>query len=173
MATGWLVENDVVVTAGHCAFDHSHGLGRLVKVKAYVGYEGKARLGSEDPDISQTVESRWGTAVVTTKGWMESEQRQSSDISVIKLEEPFKHVDKAVLFKGRTTPVGGGNVNLGVVGYPGDIIDDQERGAKMYEMFATTNYDLTGAYKNMLQYKIDTNGGKGVLLSSDWKSVQG
>lgn len=38
MATGWLVRPDIIVTAGHCAYDWGSGkLGRAVRVKAYIG----------------------------------------------------------------------------------------------------------------------------------------
>lgn len=46
------------------------------------------------------------------------------------------------------------------MGYPGDIMDDTERGARMYEMFSSTTYNLANSDKHMLQYKVDTYGGK-------------
>jgi hypothetical protein len=56
----WLVApGDIVVTAGHCAYDYSRNFGRLIKVKAYVGYTGKDSIGSDK------VAFRYGTAVAT------------------------------------------------------------------------------------------------------------
>jgi hypothetical protein len=46
----------VVVTAGHCAYDYSRGLGRLIQAKAYVGY------GTDSVAFS------YGAAVATTDG---------------------------------------------------------------------------------------------------------
>lgn len=46
------------------------------------------------------------------------------------------------------------------MGYPGDIMEDGERGARMYEMFTSTTYNLETSDQHMLQYKIDTYGGK-------------
>ncbi|KAI5863268.1 extracellular metalloprotease [Durotheca rogersii] len=153
IATGWLVKGDIVVTAGHCAFDHSHGLGRLIKVKAYVGYNGREKVNSEG------VEFRHGVAVATTEKWFNSESGHGpADVSFIKLSAPFTTVGK--FFTWKQTPISQKGANLGVVGYPGDIANDKgERGAMMYKMFKKTDYELHGSYMNMLQYKIDTNGG--------------
>ncbi len=47
MGTGWLINNDTIVTAGHCVYDWSHQLGQLTHVKAYIGYHGKESI--KDP----------------------------------------------------------------------------------------------------------------------------
>ena len=36
IGTGWLLKNDVFVTAGRCTWDWSYSYGRAVEVKAYV-----------------------------------------------------------------------------------------------------------------------------------------
>ncbi|KAK3370999.1 ATP synthase F1 [Lasiosphaeria ovina] len=149
IASGFLIADDIVVTAGHCAFDYSHGLRRLVKVRAYVGYKGH-------DDLSDT-EARWGTAVATTVKWCAGIGDEPADVAFIKLEKPFETVKNK--FTCTQTPVSKENADLGVVGYPGDIMDGGERGARMYEMFAATTYNLTTSDHNMLQYKIDTYGG--------------
>lgn len=149
IATGWLVAPDLVVTAGHCAFDHSHGLGRLVKAKAYIGYKGYKNHSNR--------EDRWGTAVATTVKWLEGVGDEPSDLSVIKLSSPFTTVSK--FFQWKQTPISKNAAELGIVGYPGDIMNNGERGARMYEMFASTTYNLADSDRNMLQYKLDTYGG--------------
>ncbi len=45
MGTGWLIRNDILVTAGHCAYDHTNDYGPVQEVKAYIGFEGKASVG--------------------------------------------------------------------------------------------------------------------------------
>ncbi|KAI0441904.1 ATP synthase F1 [Xylaria telfairii] len=150
VATGWLVAPDIVVTAGHCAFDWSHGLGRLTKVKAYIGYKGHA-------DLSGT-EAQWGTAVATTVPWCSGIGNEPSDISIIKLSSPF-NIATSNLFRWTQTPVSQDGADLGVVGYPADIMENGERGARMYEMFTSTTYNLANSEQHMLQYKIDTYGG--------------
>ncbi|RSM18264.1 hypothetical protein CDV31_002990 [Fusarium ambrosium] len=153
MATGWLVSEDVVVTAGHCAYDYSHGLGRLVKVKTYVGYRGHATVF--DPE---RVEHQCGTAVATTSGWINTiGGDEASDISLIKLSAPFKTVNK--FFSWTQTPISQSAADLGVVGYPGDIMNDGERGARMYEMFRKTDFNVESSDLHMLEYRIDTYGG--------------
>ena len=49
-----------------------------------------------------------------------------------------------------------------MVGYPGDLTDavSREKGAFMYEMFLQTEFDLAEQEDTMLQYQIDTFGGK-------------
>ncbi|KAI1345950.1 extracellular metalloprotease [Xylaria sp. FL0043] len=155
MATGWLVSEDVVVTAGHCVYNYSHNLGELVKVKAYVGYNGKESISKSD------VAFRRGIAVATTEGWMTTAYGdERRDVSFIKLESPFKKNEVAKYYVWDQTPISNPAAELGVVGYPGDIINNQgERGAAMYKMFKTTQYDLESAHNNMLQYRIDTYGG--------------
>ncbi|KAF5703978.1 peptidase glutamyl endopeptidase I [Fusarium globosum] len=166
MATGWLVKEDIVVTAGHCAYDHSHNLGRLVKVKAYVGYRGRKTVGD-----SERVEHQCGTAVATTSGWVNTVGgEEASDISLIKLSKPFKTVGKC--FTWTQTPIAQAAAGLGVVGYPGDIRDDGERGARMYEMFRKTDYNLESSDLHMLDYRIDTYGGNsGSPVFNDQKSL--
>ena len=39
MGTGWLIAPDLLVTAGHCAYDQVNG--QVQEIKAYVGYKGK------------------------------------------------------------------------------------------------------------------------------------
>jgi V8-like Glu-specific endopeptidase len=149
IATGWLVSGDVVVTAGHCAFDYSHSYGRLIKAKAYVGYG------------SSTVAFRYGTAVAATHGWINNEGSEPSDLSFIKLQSKFESTEVEKFYEFAATPLWGKGVELGVVGYPGDIVNiSGERGAEMYEMFRPTNYDLASSKDHMLQYQIDTYGGK-------------
>lgn len=163
IATGWLVAKDLVVTAGHCAFDHSHGLGRAVKVRAYIGYQGYQNLGN--------AEGRWGTAIATNPEWCEQLGAEPRDISFIKLQSPFVEVDNC--FHWTQTPFAQNSADLGVVGYPGDIMDDGERGARMYEMFASTDYRLEDADDHMLQYKIDTYGGNSgsPVFNNRWSLV--
>ncbi|KAK6537416.1 hypothetical protein TWF694_011603 [Orbilia ellipsospora] len=153
IATGWLIAGDLVVTAGHCAYDYSHNLGRLIKVKAYVGYNGKDSIGTD------AVEFRYGSAIATTEGWINTDGgNEPRDVSMIKLESPFTTVKSYC--KWKQTPISENAADLGVVGYPGDIVNDKgERGATMYKMFRQTNYDLNSSKLHMLQYQIDTYGG--------------
>ncbi|KAF5673546.1 ATP synthase F1 [Fusarium circinatum] len=39
--TGWLIASDLVITAGHCTYDHTYNFGKAVKIRAYIGYNGK------------------------------------------------------------------------------------------------------------------------------------
>ena len=68
MATGWLIRPDLLVTAGHCAYDWN--LGRATEVKAYIGYNGKASVGTSN------VQFRSGAKVVITGGWLRSRENR-------------------------------------------------------------------------------------------------
>ncbi|KAI4209751.1 MAG: hypothetical protein LQ351_007347 [Letrouitia transgressa] len=63
-----------------------------------------------------------------------------------------------------------GSMELGVVGYPGDLSDPRtgEKGAYMYEMFLPTDFDLATQADTMLEYQIDTFG---VLRRQDLVSI--
>ncbi|KAK6505718.1 hypothetical protein TWF481_007610 [Arthrobotrys musiformis] len=50
-ATGWLITLDVIVTAGHCAYDWSYGLGHLVEAKVYIRYAGKESVDSGESEL--------------------------------------------------------------------------------------------------------------------------
>ncbi|KAJ8110446.1 hypothetical protein ONZ43_g5869 [Nemania bipapillata] len=173
LATGWLIRNDLVVTAGHCAFDHSHDLGRLTHVKAYIGYHGNESIN----DAAYAVQFRTAKQVVTTQSWLEDGTNESFDVSFILLKSPF---DDVTPIQYEPTPQSGTS-KLGVVGYPGDLMDRDsgEKGAFMWQMFLDTTWDLATSPSHMLQYKIDTyggNSGSAVFLqpptaASDAKSI--
>jgi V8-like Glu-specific endopeptidase len=134
LSIGWLIKDDIMVTAGHCAFDWAHKMGRLTHVKAYIGYYGKESIGKTG------VQFRQGKRVVTTSEWLTFAER-AHDVSCIQL----------------MTPPLSGSTKLGVVGYPGDLKNaGGEPGAEMYKMFLDTDYDLTQSTDRMLQYAIDT-----------------
>lgn len=124
MATGWLIEKDLLVTAGHCAWDWSHDYGRLTHVKAYIGYSGKESI----KDTNQ-VQLRMGIQAASTENWLTKGSSNSrGDVSFIRVNKPFSGVDP---IKYLPTPWSGSNVRLGVVGYPGDMMktSTKEKGA--------------------------------------------
>lgn len=149
--TGWLVKNNLLVTAGHCAFDHMYQFGKAVEVKAYLGYNGKKSISQPD------VQFRHGNRVVTTAKWIASDINRANDVSFIELDSPFDDVQP---FSSPVTPLNGEQVMLGVVGYPADKTLDDEPAAQMYEMFGRTSWDLRNSASNMLEYKLSTYAGK-------------
>ncbi|RAH86026.1 hypothetical protein BO86DRAFT_434560 [Aspergillus japonicus CBS 114.51] len=144
MGTGWLIRDDLLVTAGHCAFDWKEGFGRANEVKAYIGYNGKGSIDSR----SANVQFRHGVRIVTTEGWLQSSSNRHNDFS--------------------DTPVAGSDT-IGVVGYPGDMRYKGEPGAQMYEEFKAVQWNRQAAANNMLEYRIDTykgQSGSPVLLAN-------
>jgi V8-like Glu-specific endopeptidase len=144
--TGWLIEPDLLVTAGHCAFDHTFRFGRASSIKAYVGYSGRRSL--QQPDV----QFRNGARALVPKGWAESNVNRQSDVAFIKLDKPFLDIRP---FQLRATPSKGSEM-IGIVGYPMDKSFDGERGGFMYEQFRKTNFDLNISALNMLEHQIST-----------------
>ena len=152
MGTGWLIKPDIFVTAGHCSYDWSHKLGRATEVKAYIGYSG------HQSEKNSNVQFRHVKKIVTTEGWVKSKGQKNFDVSFMQVEAPFTGITP---LRFEETPSQGSMV-LGVVGYPGDLIDERtgEKGAHMYEHFIHTDFDLSAQADTMLEYQIDTFGGK-------------
>ncbi|KAI0538442.1 hypothetical protein GGR58DRAFT_501106 [Xylaria digitata] len=177
LASGWLIRKDLVVTAGHCASDHSHSLGRLAHVKAYIGYHGNENIN----DSSYDVQFRTAKRVATTQSWLEKGTNEAYDVSFILLSSPFTNVTPITPVPTKQT----GTSNIGVVGYPGDLVDDTtgEKGAFMWELFQQTSWDLSKSWSHMLPIQdwhlrrlVEGNSGSPVFLeppttASDAKSI--
>ncbi|KAL4882404.1 hypothetical protein BJY04DRAFT_187010 [Aspergillus karnatakaensis] len=146
-ATGFLVQDDLVVTAGHCAYDWEYEMGELTEVKVYIGYTGKQTV--DHPEV----EFRHGKRVATTQEWMEKGGRRESDVAFIKLNKPF---DEVTPLDFRDTPESDKGV-IGVVGYPGDLEDNGEPGCQIYEAFVDAKWDLNRS--QVLEYQVDAWGG--------------
>jgi hypothetical protein len=125
MGTGWLIKDDLLVTAGHCSYDWKYKWGRATEVKAYIGYKGKKSVSDRN------VQFRSVKRIVTTEGWLKAKGAKNFDVSFMQVDKPFTGITP---FKFEETPATGDEV-LGVVGYPGDLKDQGEGGALMYEMF--------------------------------------
>ncbi|KAL8832995.1 MAG: hypothetical protein Q9170_004594 [Blastenia crenularia] len=166
MGTGWLIKPDILVTAGHCSYDWSHKFGRATEVKAYIGYDG--RHSEADPKV----QFRQVKKIVTTEGWIKTKGQKPFDVSFMQLDKPFTGVTP---IQFEETPAQA-HLELGVVGYPGDLKDRTtgEKGAHMYEMFLPTDFDLSNQADMMLEYQIDTfggNSGSPVLRQHDLVSI--
>ena len=127
MGTGWLIRPDILVTAGHCAYDWKHQLGMATEVQCYVGYDG--RQSAKNPDVQFRSVKR----IVTTEGWVKTKGQKSFDVSFMQVDTPFTGITPVDF---DSTP-DKGNATIGVVGYPTDLTDADsgEKGAHMYEMF--------------------------------------
>ncbi|KAK8054389.1 hypothetical protein PG996_013690 [Apiospora saccharicola] len=168
IATGWLIRPDLLVTAGHCAFDWGHNLGRLVQVKCYIGYNGHESIH----DARAHVQFRSGKRVATTLEWMTAKNNRNFDVSFIQVDRAFEGITP---YQFADTPLSG-TASIGVVGYPGDLRDERtkEVGAHMYEMFQSNTWNLAESQWRMMEYQIDTYGGNSgspVLRESDNVSI--
>ncbi|PPJ55373.1 hypothetical protein CBER1_08698 [Cercospora berteroae] len=149
--TGWLIRPDLIATAGHNVYDWGHNAGQAIEIKCYAGWSGASR-------INGSVEFRRASRVVTTERWLQTRGSKPHDFALIQVEKPFTNVTP---FSFIETPPFQDNVRLGVVGYPAETRDENgERGAKMFQMFLQTEWNLEKQPDTMLEYSIDTEGGQ-------------
>lgn len=139
MATGWLISDDTLVTAGHCSYDWSHKLGKLTHVKAYIGYYGKESIKDRK---NFAVQFRTGKRVATTQGWLAGGNNERHDVSFIQVNQPFTGIKP---MKYQPTPTTGTKMILGVVGYPGDLMNSKskEKGAVSF-LLRVPRYSSSG-----------------------------
>lgn len=130
MATGWLISDDTLVTAGHCSWDWGHNLGRLTHIKAYIGYSGKESITDSK---NYAVQFRTGKRVAAPEGWLADGKDERRDVAFIQVDKPFTGIKP---FKYQPTPLSGSKVVLGVVGYPGDLMNPKtkEKGAVSFPL---------------------------------------
>ncbi|KAF4960103.1 hypothetical protein FGADI_1121 [Fusarium gaditjirri] len=152
MGTGWLIRPDLLVTAGHVVHDWGRRLGPADQIKCYIGYNGKQSIGSPH------VQARFGAKVVTPVEWIESSTNRANDVAFIQLDRPF--TGNLRPFSYSNTPETGNGTYLGVVGYPGDKILEDEQGAQMYEEFAKSDYNIGENPRHMVEYSISTFAGQ-------------
>lgn len=160
MGTGWLIQPDLLVTAGHVVYDWSKRLGEAREIRCYVGYNGRASIGES------YVQSRSAKKVVTTAEWLADtpDRARTKDLAFIQVDRPF--TGSLQLFSYINTPASAKASNIGIVGYPADkyLRDDEtgddEYGAQMYEEFQYTDYDIAESRRNMVEYKVSTFGGQ-------------
>ncbi|KAK2936519.1 Peptidase S1, PA clan, chymotrypsin-like fold [Fusarium oxysporum f. sp. vasinfectum] len=140
IGTGWLVNEGIVVTAGHNLYDWSYMGGFLKYVKCYFGYE-----GTRSPGLY-----RHGVKAAAPAEYLKAES-SVHDVGFFRLNE--KVTDMTPIPYSVTPPTA--TAQLGVVGYPGDL----DFGEHLYEDWATVHIDLarSGA---LLSYRIDTSGGQ-------------
>ncbi|KAJ5897755.1 hypothetical protein N7504_008043 [Penicillium tannophilum] len=144
MGTGWLIANDIVVTAGHCLYDANGGY--LESIRAYIGYQ-----GPEDTALQRNqCQMRLGRTAVLPVEYIKT-SHTVHDVGFIKLDQPF---DNVTPFEPLDTPRAVSGIRLGVVGYPGDI----NSGNDMFEHWDLTEINIS---KNRyLTYSIDIEAGE-------------
>lgn len=160
MGSGWLIDDQTLITAGHVVYDPNYG--RTTQLRCYIGYNGRDSV--DDP--SSGVQVSFGQYIVTTAEWVSKAIRQR-DFAIIRLNKPFS--GNLRIFGYVTTPLAETiGLHLGVVGYPGDLaLKSQagihEEGAQMYENFNVVRWDLAKSRTHMIEYApedISTAGGQ-------------
>ena len=148
--TGWLVQNDLLVTAGHMVLSKLRK--RAVYLNAYAGYHGLDSIGKPN------VQKRRANRVVILKAYF---QNQSSlrDVAFVKLREPFENVQP---FTYCDTPEQTKASHIGVVGYSGDKDRNDVRDLQpcIYKQFKRISWNLHQSDSNLLSYDFSTYKGK-------------
>ncbi|KAJ8456598.1 hypothetical protein ONZ45_g18657 [Pleurotus djamor] len=154
MGTGWLVNADTLITAGHVVYDRSYGFGACTQLKCYVGFDGV-------DSIKEGAQPRYGQYVATTQNWATPTPSGLNDrphnVAFIRVHKPF--VGNLNVFKFADTEPSA-SLMLGVVGYPGDKDLKGEKGAEMYGEFVRTTFDLNTDKLHMITYFLSTYGGQ-------------
>ena len=148
--TGWLLRDDLVVTAGHVVLAWPRH--RAVYLNTYAGYHGLESVGKHN------VQKRQANRVVVLKAYYD-DLSPTHDVAFVKLREPFENVQP---FTFCDTPEQATSFPIGVVGYPvdKDSVDVSDRGPFMYEEFARTSWNLRESFSHLLQYQISTFEGR-------------
>lgn len=159
MGTGWLISNNLIVTAGHVVYDWSNLFGAATQIKCYIGYQGRASVPMSDTDQSKDCQARYGKMVATTVEWCQKVDSRPRDIAFIQVGEEF--TGDLNLFSYGLTPTSGASM-IGVVGYAGDKDYGpgmrDEYGGFMYEQFTQTEYNLETNTRHMIEYAVSTFG---------------
>jgi len=161
--TGWLIDNNTVITAAHNLYNPSEKR-HAIKVNVFVGYTG------ENTTALVRREGRQAQAAVVHWGYYATGQ-EHYDFAVLRLKSPFKDV-RSIPFRA-TPSATQHSTKLRVVGYPGDLPEDDEklRGHIMYRSqcrIAAYNLEDDGY---QLRYLLDTYKGSSMqyiaVLESD------
>ncbi|KAE8320157.1 hypothetical protein BDV41DRAFT_3623 [Aspergillus transmontanensis] len=164
MGTGWLIREDLVVTAGHNVYSKTYG-GQAKRIKCWIGYRGR------NAAKHSSVQHRNALNIVTTASWYNQDGKRQRDVALIQVSAPFE--GDLNLFQFRPTDTVVNEKPLTIVGYPGDkYVEDngnRDYGANMYsgKSNITFNLEETGG---MIEYRIDTFGGQSgapILLGTE------
>ncbi|KAM0668693.1 hypothetical protein ACQRIU_002255 [Beauveria bassiana] len=164
MGTGWLIRDDLIVTAGQNVYSDTYG-GQALRVKCWIGYRGRDL--ANDP----RVQHRNAINIVTTEALRsQSADGKRHDVAMIQLDIPF--TGNLRLFKYISTPSLPRSGSIVVVGYPGDKSperNEEDIGGWMYEGRCPARYNLAES-SPMIEHKVDTfrgQSGAPILLSDD------
>lgn len=154
-ATGWLLEDDLVVTAGHCVLLDDQHAGC---VRVCIGYS--AGSGESKDSDALCDSQRFVARIALPFAWSDVKAEQS-DVAFLQLDRPFHNVVPIAY----STPEIKAQQRLTVVGYPADLGTATEGpGGEMYEFKIRQDMDLERSRRGMLGYHGDTHGGQEVLF---------
>ncbi|KAJ8521882.1 hypothetical protein ONZ45_g1419 [Pleurotus djamor] len=155
VGTGWLLNEDTLVTAGHNVYQWLQTTNYPKEVAfpctvldCFIGFEGPQSVTTP----GSGVQHRSGQLIVIPERWTYSSGQSWYDWAIIRLDRPFNgHLN---IIPYIDTPPSG-TATLGVVGYP----TDKEHGTRMHDAYERTTYDLD-ADPHLLLYQISTAKGQ-------------
>ncbi|KAF5703979.1 ATP synthase F1 [Fusarium globosum] len=164
-ATGWLLENDLVVTAAHCVLLNDQ---HASCVRVCIGYS--ASSGEYKDSDALRDNQRLVARIALPFAWGDAKFEQS-DVAFLQLDRPFHNVVPIAC----STPEIKAQQRLTVVGYPADLGTAAEGpGGEMYEFKISQDMDLERSRRGMLGYHGDTHGGLSgapVIRESDCAAI--
>lgn len=148
--TGWLLNDDLVVTAAHCVYNKHE---KVTCVIVCIGYG-----VTSGPTLLSADKQRFVKRIGLPLEWTEAGtgQLDQLDIAFLQLNSPFENVKT---FVPETTEVNT-QQQFTIVGYPSDLIKNQEPGREMYEMKISRDINLNITRNHMLVYQGDQEGGE-------------
>lgn len=150
MGSGWLLDDQTVVTCAHNVYDHDNRA-FAVSVMVMIG------LNEKDARMATQRETRWGQSVAINYGYYAARQTRH-DLAMIKLAKPFQH-GSSIAWRDCPDKI---NMTVRVVGYPGDL--GRPKGSQMHFSECLTGVCKLSQQEYKLQYMLDTEGGKGFPL---------
>lgn len=164
MGTGWLIADNLIVTAGHCAFGAD--VGYLKWMRVHIGYSGPESVGKPSHKVTYAV------SVSMPAEYLKAETGVH-DVSFVSRRQPFasstwsgrpmltrrrsnsrtisKNLAPAANLSGTKTP------RFSQTFLSASLA--REFGAYMYEHWADVQIDLARS-RGVLEYKVDTTGGQ-------------
>jgi V8-like Glu-specific endopeptidase len=161
-ATGWLLKDDLAVTAAHCVLEGDGQ--RATCVRACIGY-GAGSSNAGEPSSNE----RFATRIALPFEWSSARSEQF-DVAFLQLDSPFRNVAPLAY----RTPETKAQQQLTVVGYPADLGSAVGPGGEMYAMEICREINLEQTKGNMLTYQGDSGGGLSgapVIRNSDGVAV--